>query len=190
MKLSQIDNLIHNCNTCGDMVEHFNNETTVSIGKNSDIVILGEAPANNGWRKSGVAWYDINHNLIPSGVILERLLNLIDYSLEDTCFLEASKCYPKERKYLKECYKNCKKYLLSQLEIIDPKVILSLGDTATKSLLDVKYSRFGDVVGVCFNYNGYDVIPIYHPSPISPVGYNGNLDIFNGIIKEKTRLLK
>lgn len=100
------------------MVEKFDNDVTVSIGNKSDIVILGEAHANNGWRKSGVAWYDENHNLLPSGVVLQRLLKLIDYTLEDTYFLEAIKCYPKDRKYLKKCSNNCRKYLLEQLLLL------------------------------------------------------------------------
>lgn len=190
MELYQIDNEIKNCNLCDCMVEKFNSAATVSIGNKSDIVILGEAPANNGWRKSGVAWYDENHNLLPSGVVLQRLLKLIDYTLEDTYFLEAIKCYPKDRKYLKKCSNNCRKYLLEQLLIIDPKIILTLGDIATRSLLDIKYSKFGNVVGKCFNYEGYDVIPIYHPSPISPLSYNGNVDVFENVIKEKVKVLK
>ena len=43
-----IDKEIHKCNLCSDMVEKFPNSKTVSIGNNNSIVILGEAPANNG----------------------------------------------------------------------------------------------------------------------------------------------
>ena len=46
------------------------------------------------------------------------------------------------------------------------------------------------MVGKCFNYEGYDVIPIYHPSPISPLSYNGNVDVFENVIKEKVKVLK
>ena len=51
-RLKQIDNEIFKCNLCSDMIEKFSNIKTVSIGKYNDIVIIGEAPANNGWRKS------------------------------------------------------------------------------------------------------------------------------------------
>ena len=175
------DKNIHDCNLCKDMVEKFPNSKTVSIGNRNDIVILGEAPANNGWRKSGIAWYDVNHKLLPSGVILQKLLDEIDLKIEDTYFLEAIKCYPKDRKYLNKCSNNCKKYLLKQLEIIKPKIVLSLGDAATKSILDIKYTKFSDIVGKEFDINGYKVIPIYHPSPISPMSYKGNIDIFKKI---------
>ncbi len=175
------DEDIHKCNLCNDMIEKFPNSRTVSIGKRNDIVILGEAPANNGWRKSGIAWYDINHKLLPSGVVLQKLLDEINLKIEDTYFLEAIKCYPKDRKYLNKCSENCKKYLFKQLEIIKPKVVLSLGDAATKSILDIKYKKFSDVVGKNFVVNGYKVIPIYHPSPISPMSYKGNIEIFKNI---------
>ena len=190
MELYQIDNKIKECNTCGCMVEKFENSTTVSVGNKSDIVILGEAPANNGWRKSVIAWYDENHKLLPSGVVLQKLLKIIDYTLDDIYFLEAVKCFPRDRKYLKECSINCRNYLLEQLQIINPQIILTLGDIATRSLLEMKYSRFGNVVGQSFNYNGYDVVPIYHPSPISPLSYNGNVEIFEHVIKEKVKVLK
>ena len=176
-----IDSEIHKCNLCGDMIEKFPNSKTVSIGNSSDIVILGEAPANNGWRKSGRAWYDVNNKLLPSGVVLEKLLKEINLKIEDTYFLEAIKCFPKDRKYLNKCSVNCKKYLLKQLDIIKPKVILALGDAATKSILDIKYNKFSEVVGNTYHVNEYRVIPIYHPSPVSPMSYKGNIDIFRNI---------
>lgn len=175
------DDDIHKCTLCNDMIEKFPNSKTVSIGKRNDIVILGEAPANNGWRKSGIAWYDVNHKLLPSGVVLQKLLDEINLKIEDTYFLEAIKCYPKDRKYLNKCGENCRKYLFKQLEIIKPKVVLSLGDAATKSILNIKYKKFSDVVGKEFDVNGYKVIPIYHPSPISPLSYKGNIEIFKNI---------
>lgn len=181
MTLKEIDKEIYDCNFCKDRVEKFPNSKTVSIGKNDDIIILGEAPTNNGWRKSGKAWYDINNKLLPSGVVLKKLLDIIDLNLEDIYFLEAIKCYPTDRKYLKQCNINCKNYLLQQLEIINPKIILTLGDFATKALLNIKYKKFNEVVGKQYNLNNYIVIPIYHSSPISPIGYKGNIEIFNNL---------
>lgn len=181
VKLNLIDEKIQNCSLCSNMVEKFPNSKTVSFGKQKDVVILGEAPANNGWRKSGIAWYDINHKLLPSGVVLQKLLNLINLTIEDTYFIEAIKCYPIDKKYLNKCSINCKKFLFMQLEEIKPKVILSLGYSATRTILDVKYKRFSDVVGKVFDVNGYKIIPIYHPTPISPLSYKGNEEIFKNL---------
>ena len=188
-----IDNDIYNCNLCGNMVEKFLNSKTVSIGKNNNIVLLGETPANEGWRKSGVAWYNTDNKIIPSGIVMQKLLDILELKLEDTYFLETVKCYPKDRKYLDECSNNCKDFLYKQLNIINPDIILTLGDTATKSILDFKYNKFGDVVGKIFEINNMIVIPIYHPSPISPKSYNGNVEIFYEIKKmlnNKKKVLK
>lgn len=182
--LFNIDKEISKCNLCTDMVEHFPNSKTISFGKNNNIVILGETPANNGWRKSGKAWYDMNNKLLPSGIVMQKLLNILDVKLEDTFFLETIKCYPKNRKYLKHCSENCKQYLIKQLSIIKPRIILSLGDAASKTILDIKYKKFSDIVGKEFLVNGIKVIPIYHPSPISPLSYKGNITIFEKLKKD------
>ena len=99
---------------------------------------------------------------------MQKLLDIINLTIEDTYFLEAIKCFPKDRKYLKKCNNNCKKYLLQQLSIINPKVVLALGDSATKAILDIKYNKFSEIVGKKYCINNIVIIPIYHPSPISP----------------------
>jgi Uracil-DNA glycosylase len=186
-KLFEIDKAIHECNKCSDMVEKFGTSKTIHFGSKKDIVILGEAPANNGWRKSGIAWYDINGKLLPSGKVMDQLLNEIGYELMDTIFLEAIKCFPTDRKYLKNCRENCREYLLEQLYLLAPKVILTLGDTATKALVEEQYKKFSDVVGKTFNIKIHEkeikVIPIFHPSPISPLSYKGNVPIFKELKK-------
>ncbi len=179
MDLTSIDFEIYNCQRYLDLVEKFPNSKTVFTGGKSDIVILGEAPANNGWRKSGVAWYDINHKLLPSGAILQKLLEKINLTIEDIYFIETIKCYPKNHKYLKKCSSNCKQFLMRQLEIIKPKIVLCLGDAATKTILDIKYKKFSEVVGKEFDIGEMEIIPIYHPSPISPMSYKGNVELFN-----------
>lgn len=114
---------------------------------------------------------------------MQKLLDIINIKLEDTYFLEAIKCFPKERKNLNTCSKNCKQHLMRQLDEIKPKVVLSLGDAATKTILDIKYKKFNEVVGKEFIVNNIKVIPIYHPSPISPLSFKGNVPIFENLKK-------
>ena len=75
------------------------------------------------------------------------------------------------------------KIFVKQLNIINPKIILTLGDSATKSILDIKYKNFSEVVVKEFYHDNIIIIPIYHPSPISPKSYNGNLEIFENLKK-------
>ena len=119
-----INTKINNCKLCGDLVEKFVHNETIFYGKNNDILLLGEAPANNGWRKSKMLWKDINGKVLPSGVILQKLFDSLNINLFDLTFTEAVKCYPKERKNLKICSKNCHEFLIEQIKELDPKVII------------------------------------------------------------------
>ena len=181
--LDEIDKEVYKCHKCRDLVEKFPNSSTVFLGKNNDIVLIGEAPANNGWRKSHMLWKDINGKVLPSGVILQKLFDIINKNIFETTFIESVKCYPIERKSLKICSTNCKSTMLKQLEILNPKLIITLGEFPTRDLLNFKFKKFSEVVGNIYEVNGYKVLPIYHPSPISPKSYKGNLPIFEKIKK-------
>lgn len=68
--------------------------------------------------------------------------------------------------------------MLKQLKIINPKLIITLGEFSTRNLLDFKFDKFADIVGNIYEINGYKILPIYHPSQISPKSYTGNIPIF------------
>ena len=53
-----------------------------------------------------------------------------------------------------------------------------MGIFPTQILLNKKIKRFKDVVGNKFDILGKTVIPIYHCSPINPLCYKGNEEIF------------
>ncbi len=179
--LKQVDEKVFNCKSCDKLVDKFPNAATVYLGKDNDIVLIGEAPANNGWRKSHKLWKDVNDKILPSGIILQRLFDIIDRNIFETTFLESVKCYPLERKNLKTCSKNCKSIMLEQLQILNPKLIITLGEFPTRNLLDFKFDKFKEVVGNIYEVNGYKILPIYHPSPISPKSYTGNEPIFQNL---------
>ena len=68
--------------------------------------------------------------------------------------------------------------MLNQIDILKPKLIITLGEFPTRNLLNFKFNKFKDVVGNIYEVDGYKVLPIYHPSPISPKGYKDNIPIF------------
>ena len=183
--LKQVDEKVYSCKLCNKLVDKFPNDETVFLGKDQTIVLVGEAPANNGWRKSHKLWCDINGKVLPSGVVLQKLFCFIDRDIFETTFLESVKCYPLMRKNLKTCSSNCKNIMLEQLKILNPKLIITLGEFPTRNLLNFKFNKFADVVGNIYEVNGYKVLPIYHPSPISPKSYKGNIPIFEKIKGEK-----
>ncbi len=176
--LKQVDEKVHSCKSCDKLVDKFPNDATVFLGKDNDIVLVGEAPANNGWRKSHKLWCGINGKVLPSGVVLQKLFGIIGRDIFETTFLESVKCYPLMRKNLKTCSSNCKNIMLEQLRILNPRLIITLGEFPTRNLLNFKFNKFADVVGNIYEVNGYKILPIYHPSPISPKSYKGNVTIF------------
>lgn len=176
--LRQVDKKVYSCKSCDKLVDKFSDDVTVFLGKDNDIVLVGEAPANNGWRKSHKLWIDLNGKVLPSGLVLQKLFDIIDRNIFETTFLESVKCYPLERKNLKTCSSNCKNIMLEQLKILNPKLIITLGEFPTRNLLDFKFNKFADVVGKIYEVNDYKILPIYHPIPISPKSYTGNIPIF------------
>ena len=176
--LRQVDKKVYSCKSCDKLVDKFPDDVTVFLGKDNDIVLVGEAPANNGWRKSHKLWIDLNGKVLPSGLVLQKLFDIIDRNIFETTFLESVKCYPLERKNLKTCSSNCKNIMLEQLKILNPKLIITLREFPTRNLLDFKFNKFSDVVGKIYEVNDYKILPIYHPSPISPKSYTGNIPIF------------
>jgi len=73
--------------------------------------------------------------------------------------------------------------MLEQIRILNPKLIITLGEFPTRNLLDFKFDKFVDIVGNTYEQNGYKILPIYPPSPISPKSYKGNVPIFEQLKK-------
>lgn len=65
-----------------------------------------------------------------------------------------------------------------QLEVLQPKLIITLGEFPTRNILNFKFDKFKDVVGNVYKVDNYKILPIYHPSPISPKSYKDNIPIF------------
>lgn len=165
----------------GCMGEDCLQKQMIWFGDNNDIVIVGEAPARTGWVKSGVAWHNTDGKLLPSGVIMQKLLAILDKELLSVTFLEAIKCFPSDRRYLKKLAQLYQPTLERQIQILRPKLVLTMGAIPTQMLIDQPLQRLTDVVGKSFSVHGTRIIPIFHPSPISPRGYKDNVPIFEMI---------
>lgn len=174
-------NELKKCNKCGKLPKLIDN--SIQIGK-TNFIIIGESPAKDGWIKSGKAFYNTQGKLQGSGKVLERLLKILDLKIEDIYFTECCKCLI-ERKNFNICSSNCKELLIKQLNDTDCGIILPMGAYPTSVLLETKIDKLGDVVGKIFEKElgnrNYKIIPIYHPSPLNPKGYKGNVPIFENL---------
>jgi DNA polymerase len=59
----------------------------------------------------------------------------------------------------------CRPYLLRQLELLQPRVIVALGTYAAQTLLDTKVS-IGKLRGQVHDYQGIPVVVTYHPAAL------------------------
>ena len=178
----EINDLILKCKKC--LNTHTPAFETVSLGKKCEILVVGEAPAKNGWRLTGKAWINAKGNLVPTGKTLQKLLNIIGLDIDDISYMEAIKCYPEKGMVTKEHTSNCKDFCYKQIDILKPQIILSMGKYATEFLLGDE-EKFSDMVGNTYSMTisnrTYTIIPIYHTSPASPLSYKGNLEVFEKI---------
>lgn len=184
MEIENIQEKINQCKLCGELTKL--TENSIQVGK-TNFVIIGESPAKDGWIESKKAFYNTANKLQASGRVLEKLLNNIDLTIEDIYFTECCKCIISDRKKLQECSKNCMPILIEQLNKLPCNLIITMGLHPTQAILKTKIKKFTDYVGKEFDIilgnKQYKLIPIYHPSPLNPKGYKGNIEIFNKIKK-------
>ena len=173
---------INKCSKCG--VRQKLTENSIQMGK-TPFIIIGESPAKDGWIESKRAFFNTKMKLQASGRILEKLLNIIGYTVDDIYFTECCKCIIDDRKELAYCSQNCLDFLKAQLDKLPCNIILTMGLHPTQAILQTKIGKFADYVGKHIPLNilgkNYTLIPIYHTSPLNPKGYKENVPIFENL---------
>ena len=95
------------------------------------------------------------------------MLAAIDRSRENDVFIcNVLKCRPPENRDPKSDEINqCEPYLVNQIDLIKPKLIVALGRIAGKTLLGVDKS-LKDMRKKIHNYHDSDLIVTYHPAAL------------------------
>lgn len=102
-----------------------------------------------------------------SGQLLDKILNVCGFSRQENVFIaNIVKCRPPgNRTPLPEERAVCLPYLLKQIELINPSVIVLLGATALQGLIDAE-ARITRLRGTWLQWQGRWVMPTYHPSAL------------------------
>ncbi len=153
----------------------------IGIGKGRNLLIVGESPAPNGWRKSGKACYTSKGKLLPTGKRLNELLEPYHLSVDVCGFTELVKCHVgKDRKMLTSCSKKCWPIFLQQIKLTNSKLILLLGVKTLEIFNNISKNnlKIGKVAKTTLDNKSVLILPIYHPSPINPHGRIKNQIIF------------
>ena len=101
-----------------------------------------------------------------AGQLLEKILAAIKFSREDVFIVNVLKHRPPgNRNPRPEEVSACSPYLVRQIELIRPKVLVALGTFAAQTLLDTKLS-IGKLRGQIHRYYGVPLIVTYHPAAL------------------------
>ncbi len=151
---------IQNCQNC--RLHHTRKHVIFGDGNpNAKIVLIGEAPGANE-----------DHIGIPfvgeSGQLLDKILSVSGFSRKKHLFItNIVRCRPPgNRTPTTDEVQSCIPYLYRQLELINPEIIITLGATATKYLLNNKTIRISRVRGTWIEWQGKLVMPVYHPAAL------------------------
>jgi len=149
---------IKNCLDC--QLGHTRNNFVFGEGNpNSDIVFIGEAP---GEKEDLLGRPFVG----KSGKLLDKILSAINSNREDIYILNIVKCRPpNNRNPLQEEIEKCERYLKKQLEIIKPKLIVTLGRVSSMTILKTNKS-LADLRNKIHKYQNIDLIATYHPAAL------------------------
>jgi uracil-DNA glycosylase family 4 len=126
---------------------------------NADVMFIGEGPGYHE-DKQGEPFVG------AAGQLLTRLLAEIGLRRKDVYIANVIKCRPPgNRDPLPDEIESCRPYLDGQLELIRPRLIVTLGNFATRVMLDRQVS-IGRVRGERFMVGGRTVIPTFHPAAV------------------------
>jgi DNA polymerase len=99
-----------------------------------------------------------------AGQLLNKIIEAIGLKREDVMIGNVNRCRPPQnRQPTTDEAKTCKPFLLREIAVIQPDVIVVLGNTAMKNLLDTK-EGITKLRGNFQDYRGIKVMPTFHPA--------------------------
>ena len=155
---------ISNCKKC----ELWKSKTNYVFGKgsiNTLILFIGEAPGKNE-DKFGIPFIG------KAGKLLDDLLLHIDLKREDVFITNILKCRPpNNRNPSKNEIINCTEFLNHELDLIQPKIISTLGNFSSNYIFNkfkIPFDKISKIHGKIFStktaYGELFIIPQYHPA--------------------------
>ncbi|HEX8737019.1 MAG TPA: uracil-DNA glycosylase [Pyrinomonadaceae bacterium] len=131
------------------------------------VFFLAEAPGRQGGNRTRKPFSGDK-----SGANFQVLLDSIQLKREEIFITNSALCNPHtatgaNRKPTKTEIKNCSGFLQKTIEIINPKIIVTLGGVALEALKLIEYHQFTLRLNAAeiLAWNARILLPLYHPSP-------------------------
>jgi uracil-DNA glycosylase family 4 len=156
--LQELQTFASSCTRC----RLANGRTQVVFGvgdPGADLMFIGEGPG----------YYEDKQGepfVGAAGQLLTRLLGEVGLRRQEVYITNVVKCRPPgNRDPMPDEIDACRPYLMGQIEHIRPHVIVTLGNFATRVILDRQVS-ISRVRGQRFDWDGRTVIPTFHPAAV------------------------
>ncbi len=128
-----------------------------SGNKNAEWMFIGEAPGQSE-DQQGLPFVG------KAGQLLTEMLRAIDLDREEVFIANVVKCRPPANRDPEPIeIESCKPYLLRQMALIKPKIIVVLGRVAAQALLNTD-EPIGKLRGRIHALNDTPVVVVYHPA--------------------------
>jgi len=158
-ELSAFEKEICSCQKCP--LGESRNKFVFGVGDpNASLLLVGEAP--------GATEDEIGEPFVGrAGKLLDKILAAIDRNRQKDVFIcNVMKCRPpNNRDPLRSEVDQCEPYLLHQIHLIKPKLIVALGRVAGQTLLNVDKS-LKSIRNTFHDYHGTPLMVTYHPAAL------------------------
>jgi DNA polymerase len=100
-----------------------------------------------------------------AGQLLTRMLASVGFDRERDCYIaNVVKCHPeRNRNPEADEVSACNPFLVAQLDTVNPRVVLALGNFATQTLLGTR-EGISKLRGRVYTYRGRALVPTFHPA--------------------------
>ncbi len=154
--LAELYEAIRKCGRC-ELGATRNNPVPGAGDEHAEIMFVGEAPGFHEDRQ-GVPFVG------PAGRLLDQLLGSIGLSRSQVYISNTLKCRPPEnRDPLPQELSTCTPFLFKQIELIAPRIICTLGNHATRTLLGGG-TGITRIHGKLMRKGGLAYVPLFHPA--------------------------
>jgi DNA polymerase len=159
LTMDELSEEIKNCTRCRLYMNRMN--TVPGEGSlKARVMFIGEAPGADEDR--------LGRPFVgKAGQLLDKALNALDFYRDKNYYIcNICKCRPESnRTPADDESEACLPFLRKQVTIIKPKIIVCLGATAAKHIID-KQARITSIRGTWFERKGYYIIATFHPAAL------------------------
>jgi uracil-DNA glycosylase family 4 len=156
-----------NCTQCPAMCGRSAVLSNLNGSPQARIMFIGEAPGRKGADRTRVPFSGDQ-----SGANFDRFLGSIGLSRQHIFITSAALCNPRtetgaNRKPTQKELVNCSEFLRRTIELVDPRVIVTLGSVALEALKRIQYHELSlkESGAAIHSWQNRVLVPIYHPSP-------------------------